>query len=78
VDDKHIWAGNDCPAAKGAYLLQVPAASTTTYAVTWDRTTSSPKCATPKGAKAPTGTYLVEAKLSGFAAKQTSFVLKND
>jgi hypothetical protein len=78
VDDNHVWASDDCPAAKSAYLLQVPAGSTTTYVVTWNRTTSSPNCATPKGAKAATGTYLVETKLSGFGAEQTSFVLKND
>lgn len=78
VDDSHVWASGDCPAAKGAYLLQVPAGSTTTYVVTWNRTTSLPNCATPRGETAPTGTYLVEAKLSGFGAEQTSFVLKND
>lgn len=78
VDDNHVWANDDCPASKSAYLVQVPAGGSATYVVQWGRTTSSPHCATPKGAHAPTGTYLVEAKLPGFAAEQTSFVLKND
>ncbi|MFE2432121.1 hypothetical protein ACFXJ5_36030 [Streptomyces sp. NPDC059373] len=78
VDDNHVWASDDCPVDKSAYLMQVPAGASTTYTVQWGRTTSSPQCATPRGGQAPTGTYLVEAKLPGFAAKQTSFVLKND
>ena len=78
VDDNHVWASDDCPVDKSAYLLQVPAGSTTTYVVTWNRANSSPNCATPRGVKAATGTYLVQAKLSGFGAEQTSFVLKND
>jgi hypothetical protein len=78
VDDNHVWASDDCPVDKSAYLLQVPAGSTTTYVVTWNRANSSPNCATPRGQKAATGTYLVQAKLSGFGAEQTSFVLKND
>jgi hypothetical protein len=78
VDDKHVWASDDCPVNKSAYLLQVPAGSTTTYVVTWNRANSSPNCATPRGEKAATGTYLVQAKLSGFGSEQSSFVLKND
>lgn len=78
VDDNHVWASDDCPVDKSAYLLQVPAGRTTTYVVTWNRTSSSPNCATPRGEKAATGTYLVQAKLSGYGAEQTSFVLKND
>lgn len=78
VDDKHIWASDDCPAGRSAYLLQVPANGSTTYTMTWDRKTSSPQCATPKGQPVPNGaTYLVEVKLPGFAARQTSFFLKN-
>jgi hypothetical protein len=78
VNDNHIWATGDCPANRSAYLLQVPANSSTTYDVTWDRRTSSPQCATPKGQTVPNGaTYLVEAKLPGFPAKQTSFFLKS-
>ena len=78
ADDDHMWATNDCPRDKSAYLLMVPADNTTTYTVQWDRTASSPHCATPKGGAAPAGTYLVEAKLPGFSATRTSFVLKAD
>jgi hypothetical protein len=78
VDDKHVWASDDCPANRNAYLLQVPADGTTTYTMTWDRETSTAKCATPKGQTVPNGaTYLVQAKLPGFAARQTSFFLRS-
>jgi len=75
VSDNHVWASDDCPSSRSAYLLQVPANGKTTYVAQWDRRTSSPKCATPKGQASAAGTYLVEAKLPGFAAEQTSFVL---
>ncbi|MDX3235593.1 hypothetical protein PV392_07830 [Streptomyces sp. ME03-5709C] len=77
VDDRHVWASDDCPTSRAPYLLQVPAGGSTSYDVEWDRRTSSPKCATPKGRTAPYGTYLLEVKLPGRSAKQTSFVLKN-
>lgn len=77
VDGKHIWASDDCPADRAAYLLQVPAGGGTTYTMTWDRRTSSAQCATPKGKTVPNGaTYLVQAKLPGFAAQQRSFFLR--
>lgn len=77
--NKHVWATDDCPAGRGAYLLQVPAHGSTTYTIEWNRQTSSPDCATPKGQQAAVGTtYLVEAKLQGFTPKQASFVLKAD
>jgi hypothetical protein len=75
VSDNHVWASGDCPSSRSAYLLQVPANGKATYAVEWNRKTSSPQCATPKGQAAAAGTYLVEAKLPGFPAEQTSFVL---
>jgi hypothetical protein len=75
VSDNHVWASDDCPSSRSAYLVQVPANGKTAYVAQWDRESSSPKCATPKGQAAAAGTYLVEAKLPGFAAKQTSFVL---
>ncbi|WP_431962034.1 hypothetical protein [Actinacidiphila sp. bgisy160] len=77
VNDRHVWASDDCPKSRAPYLLQVPAGGSTSYDVEWDRRTSSPKCATPKGRTAPYGTYLLEVKLPGRSAKQTSFVLKN-
>ncbi|MCZ4101113.1 hypothetical protein G3I60_32695 [Streptomyces sp. SID13666] len=77
--NKHVWSTDDCPAGRGAYLLQVPAHSSTTYTIEWNRQTSSPDCATPKGQQAAVGTtYLVEARLQGFTPKQASFVLKAD
>ncbi|MEU1620726.1 hypothetical protein ABZ479_25915 [Streptomyces sp. NPDC005722] len=77
VGDHHVWASDDCPRSRAAYLLQVPAGGSTSYDVEWDRRTSSPQCATPKTRTAPYGTYLLEVKLPGRSAKQTSFVLKN-
>jgi hypothetical protein len=78
VDDRHVWASDDCPAGRSAHLLQVPANGTTAYTTTWDRKTSSPQCATPKGQPVPNGaTYLVEVKLPGFAVRPTSFFLKS-
>ncbi|MDX2854030.1 hypothetical protein PV342_37505 [Streptomyces sp. PA03-3a] len=77
VNDHHVWASDDCPTSRAPYLLQVPAGGSTSYDVEWDRRTSSPRCATPKGATAPYGTYLLEVKLPGRSAKQASFVLKN-
>ncbi|MDJ0345315.1 hypothetical protein QMK19_32605 [Streptomyces sp. H10-C2] len=77
--NKHVWATDDCPAGRGAYLLQVPARNSTTYTIEWNRQSSSPDCATPKGQQAAVGTtYLVEARLPGFTPKQVSFVLKAD
>jgi hypothetical protein len=76
-DNHHVWASDDCPAG-GSYLLQVPGHSSTTFTLRWNEKTSSPKCASPKGAQAPAGTYLVQAKLPGYAEKQASFVLSAD
>ncbi|MFC4036752.1 hypothetical protein ACFO3J_35735 [Streptomyces polygonati] len=76
-DNTHVWASNDCPAS-GSYLLQVSAHSTTAYTLRWNEKTSSPKCAKPKGQQATPGTYLVQAALPGWGAKQVSFVLSTD
>jgi hypothetical protein len=77
--DSHTWASDDCPKpGSGSYLLQVPAHGSTTYTLRWDGRTSSPQCATPKGATAAPGTYLVQARLAGYGAKQVSFVLSQD
>jgi hypothetical protein len=79
ADSAHTWATDDCPApGSGSYLLQVPAHGSTTYTAHWNGKTSSPKCATPKGAVASPGTYLVAAQLPGYPAKQVSFVLSQD
>lgn len=77
--DSHTWASDDCPTpGSGSYLLQVPAHGSTTYTLPWNGRTSSPQCATPKGTAAAPGTYLVQAQLAGYGAKQVSFVLSQD
>lgn len=73
----HVWASDDCP-SRGSYLLQVPAHGTTTYVLHWNEKNSSPQCAAPKGKQAQPGTYLVQAQLPGYGAKQVSFVLTAD
>jgi hypothetical protein len=77
--DDHVWASDDCPTpGQNSYLLQIPAHGTTTFTLHWTGKTSSPQCATPKGAQAGPGTYLVSAQLPGYPAKQASFVLSKD
>jgi len=76
--DRPYWASDDCPKATGSALYRVPAGSTFTYTVKWDRKPSAPQCATPPAGTATAGTYLVEAKAPGFAKAQTSFVLEAD
>jgi hypothetical protein len=75
--NRHVWASDDCPST-GAYLLEVPAHSATTYTLRWNEKTSAPNCASPEGRQAPPGTYLVQAALPGHAAEQASFVLSAD
>ncbi|MFF6829293.1 hypothetical protein [Streptomyces longwoodensis] len=72
------WASDDCPKVSGSLLYRVPAGETFTYTVKWDRRPSASHCATPPAGKAGPGTYLVEAKVPGFAKAQTSFVLTAD
>lgn len=76
-DNHHVWASDDCPAT-GSDQLQVPAHSSATFTERWNEKTSSPKCASPKGAQASPATYLVQARLPGYQAKQVSFVLSAD
>jgi len=72
------WSSADCPKASGNLVFRVPADSSITYTVKWDRKPSAPECATPPKGSAGAGTYLVEAKTPGFGTVQTSFVLEND
>ncbi|MEV0979870.1 hypothetical protein [Streptomyces sp. NPDC049915] len=74
----HFWSSADCPKGGGSLLYRVPASSSITYVVTWDRRASAPQCATPPARTATPGTYLVEAKAPGFEKAQTSFVLAAD
>lgn len=77
ADSGHVWASNDCPAT-GANLLQVPAHGSTTYTLRWDGKTSSPQCGKPKGQQTAPGTYLIQAQLPGYPAKQLSFYVAAD
>lgn len=76
--DDDYWSSSDCPKGAGSLLYRVPAGSSFTYVLKWDRKPSAPQCATPPAGTAGAGTYLVEAKAPGFAKTQTSFVLKSD
>ncbi|MFF9122854.1 hypothetical protein ACF09J_06055 [Streptomyces sp. NPDC014889] len=72
------WSSADCPRTAGSRLYRVPAGSGFTYTVRWDRKPSAPQCATPPAGSAGAGTYLVEAKVPGYAKLRTSFVLSED
>ncbi|MCL8017726.1 hypothetical protein [Streptomyces sp. AS02] len=73
-----FWSSADCPEVTRSLPFRVPAGSSITYTVKWDRSASAPQCATPAAASAEAGTYLVETKTPGFGTAQTSFVLEND
>jgi hypothetical protein len=72
------WSSAHCPEGPGSLVYRVPAGSSITYTVEWDRRPSAPHCATPSAGSAAAGTYLVEAKPAGFAKVRTSFVLDAD
>jgi hypothetical protein len=72
------WSSADCPKGAGSLLYRVPAGSSITYTVQWDRKPSAPECGTPPAGSAAAGTYLLEARAAGFAKAQTSFMLKAD
>ncbi|MFE0509347.1 hypothetical protein [Streptomyces sp. NPDC058964] len=72
------WSSADCPKGAGSLLFRVPAGSSITYTVKWDRKPSAPHCATPAAGSAGAGTYLLEAKAAGFSVTPTSFVLSAD
>ncbi|MEV6168403.1 hypothetical protein AB0L99_09295 [Streptomyces sp. NPDC051954] len=76
--DEDFWSSEDCPKTSGSLLYRVPAGSSVTYTVAWDRKASAPECGTPPAGSAAAGTYLVEATAPGFAKVQTSFVLEKD
>ncbi|MGW6590258.1 hypothetical protein [Streptomyces globisporus] len=77
-DDDPIWSSKDCPAAGGPLFLKVPAGATVIHTVDWNRTLSTPGCATPPAGKAGPGTYLLEAKAPGEPVQRASFVLAKD
>jgi len=77
-DDDVIWSSKDCPPASGPLFFQVPAGATVVHKVDWNRTRSTPDCATPPPGKATPGTYLLEAKSPDTPVRRASFVLKKD
>ncbi|MFD8912881.1 hypothetical protein [Streptomyces sp. NPDC059575] len=76
--DNPFWSSDDCPKGATSLVFKVPAGQSITYTVKWDRAQTTPKCETPQPNKAKPGTYLLEAKASGFTKTQTSFVLSAD
>lgn len=76
--DDTYWSSADCPKTAASRWYRVPAASSITYTLTWDRKPSAPQCATPPAGSAGTGTYLLQAEAPGFTKAQASFVLAAD
>ncbi|MFI6252492.1 hypothetical protein [Streptomyces sp. NPDC051016] len=76
--DDTYWSSADCPKTAVSRWYRVPAASSITYTLTWDRKPSAPQCATPPAGSAGTGTYLLQAEAPGFTKAQASFVLAAD
>ncbi len=72
------WSSADCPKAAASRWYRVPAGSSITYTLRWDRKPSAPQCATPAAGSAGAGTYLLEAEAPGYAKAQASFVLAAD
>ncbi|MFJ9567219.1 hypothetical protein ACIRQQ_45190 [Streptomyces fuscichromogenes] len=76
--DDSYWSSADCPRPAGSRWYRVPADSSITYTLKWDRKPSAARCATPPAGSAGTGTYLLEAATPGYAKAQASFVLAAD
>ncbi|WP_217559605.1 hypothetical protein [Streptomyces sp. GbtcB6] len=76
--DDSYWSSADCPKAAGSRWYRVPAGSSITYTLKWDRKPSAAQCATPPAGSAGSGTYLLEAEAPGYAKTQASFVLAAD
>jgi hypothetical protein len=71
-----VWSSKDCPKGAKSLLLRVPAKTTVTHKVEWDRTRSdAAKCEAPVGGSVEPGTYVVE--LAG-AKVSASVFLKKD
>ncbi|GEB60675.1 hypothetical protein GCM10017674_50550 [Streptomyces gardneri] len=81
ISDKQadaVWASDDCPRPGNPLLLSVPAQTTVTHTVEWDRGRSAPQCATAPAGQAGPGTYLVEATMAGAKVAPASFTLAKD
>lgn len=76
AEGDEVWSSKHCPRPAGSRLLQVPARSTITHSVQWDRGRSAPQCATPPAGPAGAGTYLVEAVFPGVKVLPASFRLE--
>ncbi|MFD5540854.1 hypothetical protein ACFWIJ_24305 [Streptomyces sp. NPDC127079] len=76
--DNSYWSSADCPKAAGSRWYRVPAGSSITYTLKWDRKPSAAQCATPPAGSAGAGTYLLQAAVPGYAKAQASFVLSAD
>lgn len=73
-----VWSSKDCPREAGHLLLRVPAGTSITHTVEWDRRRSAPQCATPPAGAVAPGTYLVEAEVPGTTVLPASFRLEKD
>ncbi|MFF0744102.1 hypothetical protein ACFYVL_27265 [Streptomyces sp. NPDC004111] len=61
TDGDTVWSSKDCPEGARSLMLRVPAKTTVTHPVEWDRTRSdAKKCEAPAGGSVPPGTYVVE------------------
>jgi hypothetical protein len=76
--DDGYWSSADCPKVSGSRWYRVPAGSSITYTLKWDRKPSAAQCATPPAGSAGAGTYLLQAAAPGYAKAQASFVLTAD
>ncbi|WP_426364484.1 hypothetical protein [Streptomyces sp. E-08] len=76
--DDEVWSTADCPRPGNPLLLRLPAHTTLTHTVEWDRGRSAPKCASVPPGQAGPGTYLVEATMPGAKVLPASFRLAKD
>lgn len=77
-EDEGVWSSKDCPRKPGSLLLKVPADTSITHTVEWDRKRSASQCATPPAGAVGPGTYLVEATFPGAKVLPASFRLEKD
>ncbi|MGW0119151.1 hypothetical protein [Streptomyces sp. NPDC003327] len=78
AQDDEVWSSADCPRPGNPVLLRLPASSTVTHTVEWDRARSAPRCATPPAGPAGPGTYLLEVEMPGVKVLPASFRLAKD
>ncbi|MFF6775261.1 hypothetical protein ACFY8W_17070 [Streptomyces sp. NPDC012637] len=73
-----LWSSKDCPRVAPPVYLKVPARTTITHTVEWDRHRSAAQCASvPPGEVGP-GNYLVEAAVPGLTVSPVAFRLDKD